>query len=154
MTPENDTALSQECSRAILFANGECITCRAPEHAAPELMGFDTETQARSANRTPAGNSALPYLCDLWWMDNGCSHVALLVLVRYGIARGDVFDPDRSSYHDPVGYRVVSPAAAFSTPFWFIHRQRDVSLRSCGGGCSSNPVVGGFTLTDINRTPN
>ena len=26
-------------------ANGECITCMAPEHAAPELMGFDEEAR-------------------------------------------------------------------------------------------------------------
>lgn len=32
-------------SGTFYVANGECITCMAPEHAAPELMGFDGEAR-------------------------------------------------------------------------------------------------------------
>lgn len=49
-------------------ANGECITCRAPEHAAPELMGFDEEARHCYFKRQPSTPEELEHAVRAVWV--------------------------------------------------------------------------------------
>lgn len=80
-------------------------------------------------------------------MADAGSYVLVLVLVRYGLAWNDIPGLHRSSRHDRLGRSVVSSEAALAIPFWFIHRQRYLSLHSGGTGSRENLVLGSLKLS-------
>ena len=86
-------------------------------------------------------------------MADRASYVVVLVLVRYGLAWTDIPGLHRSSRHDRLGRSVVSSTSALAIPFWFIYRQRYLSLHSCGTGSRENLVLGSLKLSgQVERT--
>ena len=118
--------------------------CRS--HCGRPIFSLAAQPNACGPNRASSADSALHHLRDLWWMADHGSYGIVLVLVRNGLDWTDIPRLHRSSSHDCLGRSFVSSTPALAIPSWFIHRQRHLSVLSCGDGPRENLVFGSLKL--------
>ena len=68
MAKEQDNRFSKNAPGPFYVGDGECITCLAPEHAAPDLIGFDEEANHCFFKKQPSTSEEYEHAMQAVWV--------------------------------------------------------------------------------------